>query len=71
MSLNLQKESCTYTSCYCEENVYKLTEKIVKESSENSDSYKVLFLSNQTEAFPIWKMRLGDFVMWDYHVTER
>jgi len=76
---NISKESCVYTSCYCEENVYKLTERFKNAENNNvglaelnifpklSDT-KVLFLSNLNESFPIWKMTLGEFVVWDYHV---
>lgn len=75
---SMSKEICTYTSCYCEENIYKLTEKIknAENNVEQAESTnfpklsdtKVLFLSNSNESFPIWKMTLGEFVMWDYHV---
>ena len=66
------REECVYTSCYCEENVWKLCE-FVKQNNTNelSNSFAV-FISNKGKAIPIWKQKAcqspGSPVIWDYHV---
>ena len=95
-SLKLSRSLFKYTSCYCEENIYKLMETFRNFAASSSSSsipsscpsknlpgnfqnnfnnFKVLFLSNQNQTFPIWYQRAGQtgpngvgFCCWDYHV---
>lgn len=64
-----KKEDLIYTSCYCEENVWKLLHKIPAEYKK--DSYAV-FISNDSKTVPIWYQSKSDSisepVVWDYHV---
>ena len=64
-------DSCVYTSCFCEENVWKLCERTRKENF-NLDDFYVIFLSNQHKQFPIWNAKSAEStdaaVIWDYHV---
>ena len=67
-------EDCVYTSCYCEENVWKLCDYIRNShSSDLLSDYFVVFISNPLEQIPLWKQKAGrleddHFVVWDYHV---
>ena len=70
-SLLLEKNKCVYTSCYCEENVWKLCQKVFQEKPEHLTRCKAVFLSNKRKAIPLWRQKAGqdeNFVMWDYHV---
>ena len=68
-----QKEMCVYTSCYCEENVWKLCQMIqVKDPSLLADT-KVVFVSNFAKKVAFWCQKSGKDnknvpVVWDYHV---
>uniref|UniRef100_A0A1B6E4T0 Protein N-terminal glutamine amidohydrolase n=1 Tax=Clastoptera arizonana TaxID=38151 RepID=A0A1B6E4T0_9HEMI len=68
----IYKSDCVYTSCYCEENVWKLVEKVQKESVDDLSGYYVVFVSNNIKAVPLWKQAASTkedgFVLWDYHV---
>lgn len=46
-SIKIHREDCTYTGCYCEENVYKLIEQLGRRNPTNdlSNLYAV-FISN-------------------------
>jgi hypothetical protein len=67
----------SYASCYCEENVYQLTQRLFlykethPEEMEGVEFY-VLFISNRNKQTPIWFQRAaaipGEAVVWDYHV---
>ncbi|XP_018494381.1 protein N-terminal glutamine amidohydrolase [Galendromus occidentalis] len=62
-----------YTSCYCEENVYKLCEYVKNNEPELLSSCFVTFISNKYQSIPLWRQTAGDknndgFVVWDYHV---
>eukprot|EP01084_Bolivina_argentea_P226916 383227_1 len=63
--------NCVYTSCYCEENVWNLCDKVRKEG-RNLNDYFAIFLSNNNKSFPIWHARSAKSndkpVIWDYHV---
>ncbi|XP_053322451.1 protein N-terminal glutamine amidohydrolase [Spea bombifrons] len=66
-----EREACTYTSCYCEENVWKLCEFVRDLHPQHLEEVYAVFLSNNSRAIPLWKQRLGKFdepVVWDYHV---
>lgn len=61
----------TYTTNYCEENIYHLAESLVLNDSPSF----VIIISNPTKSVPFWLNRLqishenpGGFVVWDYHV---
>ena len=62
------KEEQTYTSCYCEENVWWLCKRL---TPSNLSSY-VIFVSNDNRTVPLWKQSAAQnpdaAVVWDYHV---
>ncbi|XP_059173479.1 protein N-terminal glutamine amidohydrolase-like isoform X2 [Physella acuta] len=62
---------CTYTSCYCEENIWKLCALIQEEchESELSKCYSV-FISNKSKKIPLWhqKASKAEDRLIDYHV---
>ncbi|XP_040908519.1 protein N-terminal glutamine amidohydrolase [Toxotes jaculatrix] len=67
----LTRENCVYTSCYCEENVWKLCEFVRKERTAPLEQLFVVFLSNENRMVPLWKQKSGQRnqpVIWDYHV---
>ncbi|GMI63050.1 hypothetical protein ScalyP_jg9484 [Parmales sp. scaly parma] len=57
-----------YTSCFCEENVYKILEPAV----ENDAEEYAVFVSNNLKECPLAAQRSGSapvhLVVWDYHV---
>eukprot|EP00520_Triparma_pacifica_P015096 CAMPEP_0118633566 /NCGR_PEP_ID=MMETSP0785-20121206/1069_1 /TAXON_ID=91992 /ORGANISM="Bolidomonas pacifica, Strain CCMP 1866" /LENGTH=672 /DNA_ID=CAMNT_0006524457 /DNA_START=73 /DNA_END=2088 /DNA_ORIENTATION=+ len=62
-----------YCSCYCEENVFKLLETLLK-TKPSPDQHYVCFISNDLRATPLWYQRAGgggggEPVVWDYHVV--
>ncbi|XP_030766309.1 protein N-terminal glutamine amidohydrolase [Sitophilus oryzae] len=63
---------CSYVSCYCEENVYKLVEEVTKVHPNELNKCFVVFISNQSRTVPLWRQRAGKnedhLVIWDYHV---
>uniref|UniRef100_A0A3P9JK46 Protein N-terminal glutamine amidohydrolase n=1 Tax=Oryzias latipes TaxID=8090 RepID=A0A3P9JK46_ORYLA len=65
------RENCVYTSCYCEENVWKLCEFIQAQKMAPLDQFAVIFISNDTRTVPLWRQKSGHDdrpVIWDYHV---
>nr|XP_020477170.1 protein N-terminal glutamine amidohydrolase [Monopterus albus] len=65
------RENCVYTSCYCEENVWKLCDFVRMERPAQLEHLFVVFISNENRTVPLWKQKsgLGDQpVIWDYHV---
>ena len=66
------KETCTYTKCYCEENVWKLCEFIQTTYPTQLDKCYSVFISNPKQAVPIWHQGASASpeypVVWDYHV---
>ena len=70
----IERETCVYTSCYCEENVWKLCEALKNRCDViNIDDYFVVFVSNGDKCVPIWMQRAGKpsesyLCVWDYHV---
>ncbi|XP_075228436.1 N-terminal glutamine amidase tungus [Lycorma delicatula] len=66
------KEDCIYTACYCEENIYKLCEKLQERSSYAVQNSYVVFVSNELKKVPLWHQKAGHnsvgLVVWDYHV---
>ncbi|XP_034016582.1 protein N-terminal glutamine amidohydrolase [Thalassophryne amazonica] len=66
-----KRENCVYTSCYCEENVWKLCEFVRTEGTTGLDQVFVVFISNDKRMVPLWKQKSGygdQPVIWDYHV---
>lgn len=66
-----RREDCVYTSCYCEENVWKLCSWFRSEGEIQLQELQALFISNHYRTVPLWKQKSGrgDFpVVWDYHV---
>ncbi|XP_066253643.1 protein N-terminal glutamine amidohydrolase [Euwallacea similis] len=63
---------CSYVSCYCEENVYKLVEEVTKSYPSELNKCFAVFISNQSRTVPLWKQRAGKdedrLIIWDYHV---
>lgn len=65
------RSDCCYTSCYCEENVWKLCEYLRDQTPSPLEGFYAVFLSNENKMIPIWKQQSGknnDPVIWDYHV---
>ncbi|TMS01385.1 Protein N-terminal glutamine amidohydrolase [Larimichthys crocea] len=65
------RENCEYTSCYCEENVWKLCDSVRTDRTGPLDQLYVIFISNEKRTVPLWKQRSGHGdqpVIWDYHV---
>lgn len=70
-SITSPRNECVYTSCYCEENVWKLCEYIRDKGTCPLDEVYAIFISNERRMIPIWKQKSsrGDQpVIWDYHV---
>ncbi|XP_028917757.1 protein N-terminal glutamine amidohydrolase isoform X1 [Ornithorhynchus anatinus] len=64
--------ACAYSSCYCEENIWKLCEYIQNRNRYPLEEFYAVFISNERRMVPIWKQRAepGDGpVIWDYHVV--
>ena len=47
-----KKEDFIYTHCYCEENVFKMLEKFLKENKE--DQFYAIIISNPRKQVAIW-----------------
>ncbi|XP_029370341.1 protein N-terminal glutamine amidohydrolase isoform X1 [Echeneis naucrates] len=73
------RENCVYTSCYCEENVWKLCEFVKDQNSAHLEHLSVIFISNENRMVllnvfhqvPLWRQKSGHGdrpVIWDYHV---
>ena len=67
-----------YTSCYCEENVYLLAQRMTQvlsgHSPEDRPELFVVFISSLLQRTPIWCQASNasspeDPVLWDYHVV--
>eukprot|EP00878_Enallax_costatus_P010428 GHUV01010886.1.p1 GENE.GHUV01010886.1~~GHUV01010886.1.p1 ORF type:complete len:269 (+),score=58.42 GHUV01010886.1:105-911(+) len=68
---SLEREECVYTSCYCEENVYKLLQSLIR-SGVAADCLFAVFISNSNETIPLWEQKASKqedgLVVWDYHM---
>jgi len=67
------KSECVYTSCYCEENVWKLCDTVRQKSEDLLPQFKVVFISNLQKTVAFWSQKQGETtpdipVVWDYHV---
>jgi hypothetical protein len=49
----LARDSCAYTACYCEENMYRLCERLASSSVPLQALY-VVFISNVPKTVPLW-----------------
>ncbi|XP_057329340.1 protein N-terminal glutamine amidohydrolase isoform X1 [Microplitis mediator] len=62
---------CVYTSCYCEENVWKLCQDIATNHASELPHCYVVFISNNNRSVPLWRQREGKgddkVIVWDYH----
>ncbi|XP_076864838.1 protein N-terminal glutamine amidohydrolase [Brachyhypopomus gauderio] len=66
------RNECVYTSCYCEENVWKLCEFVKAQETCPMDEVYAVFISNERKTVPIWKQKSSsdnEPVIWDYHVV--
>ncbi|XP_026205659.1 protein N-terminal glutamine amidohydrolase isoform X2 [Anabas testudineus] len=66
------REHCIYTSCYCEENVWKLCDFVRTQGTAPLEQLFVVFISNENRMVPLWKQKSGrgdQPVIWDYHVV--
>ncbi|KAM9164856.1 protein N-terminal glutamine amidohydrolase isoform 2-T3 [Pangshura tecta] len=65
------RHACAYTSCYCEENVWKLCEYLRSHDQYPLEEFYAVFISNERRMIPLWKQQSGcgdEPVIWDYHV---
>lgn len=63
-----RREDCRYASCYCEENVWHLSDRPLPDADERW----ALFISNPHRSCAMWQQRAappGQPVVWDYHVV--
>lgn len=65
----MKKSNYDYCHCYCEENIYRLADRLLKEGivDQKDESLKIVFISNPNKTIPVWKKN-GSRVVWDYHV---
>jgi hypothetical protein len=61
---SVDRSEFSYTSFYCEENVWHLA----GDPRIGGDSRRVVFISNRDRACALWCQRAGSPVLWDYHV---
>lgn len=75
--MNLSREELfyMYTSHFCEENIYNLTNFLSKTNSSHNNvnlDLKVVFISSKKQVTPFWNQKLCKNkkpVCWDYHVV--
>jgi protein N-terminal glutamine amidohydrolase len=64
---------CPYSSCYCEENVWKLCNLVRQNHPSELSRCHVVFVSNESRMVPLWRQKAGreeeKLVFWDYHVV--
>lgn len=63
-----------YTSCYCEENIALLAQRLLQMPTEQPSAFYIVFISSAVKAVPMWNQRSGKDnpdvpVLWDYHVV--
>lgn len=72
MGFDALKSSEMWAKCYCEENVYKLAQRLVQSKDVEVASIHVVFVSNRAKKTPIWMQESSPSpqnpVIWDYHV---
>lgn len=64
---------CSYSACFCEENVWKLADHVRHTAPNELVKTFVVFVSNRKQVVPLWRQRAGrdeeKLVIWDYHVV--
>jgi len=72
--LSVNTTDCIYTKCYCEENIWKLCERVQKDKPDLIKHCFAIFVSNPRRSVPLWCQKASrgdpwqDPVIWDYHV---
>uniref|UniRef100_A0A6G1RVG1 Protein N-terminal glutamine amidohydrolase n=1 Tax=Hypotaenidia okinawae TaxID=2861861 RepID=A0A6G1RVG1_9GRUI len=64
------RPACAYTSCYCEENVWKLCDYIRSRGRYPLEEFYAVFISNDRRMIPLWKQQSGhadEPVVWVRH----
>ncbi|KFM71476.1 Protein N-terminal glutamine amidohydrolase, partial [Stegodyphus mimosarum] len=65
-------KDCCYTSCYCEENVWKICDYVRNNQKHLLPACYAVFISNRNESVPLWYQKSGkddnNLAVWDYHV---
>ncbi|ESO91546.1 hypothetical protein LOTGIDRAFT_122098 [Lottia gigantea] len=68
----VEKPDCVYTTCYCEENIWKLCDKTRQMHPGILPKCYCVFISNLKRMIPLWcqksSKRSDKRVIWDYHV---
>ena len=60
-----KKTQCIYTHCYCEENIWKLCEKLKTENHPELDHCYAIFLSSDNSVLPMWYQKdNGELIIW-------
>lgn len=66
------RDTCVYTACYCEENIWKLCESWKSKDPTHLPYLSAVFISNERRQIPIWEQKSANneerIVIWDYHV---
>uniref|UniRef100_A0A674EV96 Protein N-terminal glutamine amidohydrolase n=1 Tax=Salmo trutta TaxID=8032 RepID=A0A674EV96_SALTR len=57
VNITPSRDECVYTSCYCEENVWKLCEHAKTQTQIHLDEVYAVFISNERKMIPIWKQK--------------
>ncbi|GAB1299383.1 Protein N-terminal glutamine amidohydrolase [Apodemus speciosus] len=70
------RDACVYSSCYCEENIWKLCEYIKTHNQYPLEECYAVFISNEKKmvSVPIWKQQArpeNGPVIWDYHFRRK
>jgi hypothetical protein len=62
------RDTCRYTSCYCEENIWQLATDARYQQRESA----VVVVTNRSQTVALWHQRAAEElyqpVIWDYHV---
>lgn len=70
--INVSCKDCIYTSCYCEENVWKLCKFVEDNHPSLVKGSFAVFISNENRQIPLWMQKAAGspegLVVWDYHV---
>uniref|UniRef100_A0A3Q2QUF2 Protein N-terminal glutamine amidohydrolase n=1 Tax=Fundulus heteroclitus TaxID=8078 RepID=A0A3Q2QUF2_FUNHE len=56
------RENCVYTSCYCEENVWKLCEFVKAERTAPLEQLFVVFVSNDKRMVRSWGHYVNEYL---------
>eukprot|EP01108_Squamamoeba_japonica_P007403 TRINITY_DN6216_c0_g1_i1.p3 TRINITY_DN6216_c0_g1~~TRINITY_DN6216_c0_g1_i1.p3 ORF type:complete len:106 (+),score=23.74 TRINITY_DN6216_c0_g1_i1:45-320(+) len=63
----------TYTAFYCEENIYRLVQRLTTGDDDTYEHARAVFVSNPDKRVPFFKMRASSrpdgLCVWDYHVV--